>query len=107
MDLSGGDTGGRSLPRLGDLAMLGDVRSELEEIEALSRQADDLTVALRARLEPEEFRLVWALRDAVERLALAEGLLRDRRLAEELARHLPGPSPALRVMRRLLAEGED
>jgi hypothetical protein len=73
---------------------------ELEEIEALDRQIADLTTLLRAHLTPEHFRLVWALRDAVERLAIAEELLRDRRLADELAHHLPGSSLAMRAMRR-------
>ena len=40
---------------------------------------------LRARLAPGDFRLVWELRDAVERLALAEELLRERRPADERA----------------------
>jgi hypothetical protein len=91
---------------LGDLARLGDVRAELAEIESLSQQAEDLAAALRARLAPEDFRLAWSLRDAVERLALAEGLLRDRRLADDLARHLPNCSPVLRAMRRRLLADE-
>jgi hypothetical protein len=89
----------------GDTTPLDAVRAELDAIEAHAREVGDLTAGLRARLTPEDFRLVWALRDAVERLALAEGLLRDRWLADELARHLPASSPALRVIqRRLLAD---
>ena len=106
MDPARGHAEGRPPPALGDLARLGDVRAELAEIESLSRQAEDLAAALRARLAPEDFRLVWSLRDAVERLALAEGLLRDRRLADDLARHLPGTSPVLRAMRRRLLADE-
>ena len=102
MDLSQRQTGDRPLQALGDLMRLGDVRTELAEIEALNWQADDLTAALRARLAPEDFRLVWSLRDAVERCALAEELLRDRWLADELTRHLPESSPALLLMRRHL-----
>ena len=106
MDLSRRHTEDRPPPALGDLARLGDVRAELAEIESLSQQAEDLAAALRARLAPEDFRLVWSLRDAVECLALAEGLLRDRRLADDLARHLPGSSPVLRAIRRRLRADE-
>jgi hypothetical protein len=88
------------VPELGDVALLDDVRAELGEIEALDRQIGDLTALLQARLAPEEFRLVWALRDAVERLAVAEALLRERRLADELARLLPGCSAAMQAMRQ-------
>ncbi len=75
---------------------------EFAEIEALNRQANDLTAALRARLAPEDFQLVWSLHDAIERCALAEGLLQDRWRAGELARHLPDSSPVLRALRRHL-----
>jgi hypothetical protein len=92
--------GDRPLPEFGDLARLEDVRAELGEIEALAREIDDLTAALRARLTPGQFRLAWALRDATERLAVAEELLRERRLADDLARHLSGSSPAMQAMRR-------
>jgi hypothetical protein len=94
------------MPRLGDTAPLDAVRAELDAIEAHAREVGDLTTGLRARLAPADFRLVWALRDAVERLALAEGLLRDRWLADELARHLPASSPALRALRRRLLADE-
>jgi hypothetical protein len=106
VDPSREHAGSHAVPALGDLARLGDVRAELAEIEALSRQADDLSAALRARLAPEDYRLVWSLRDAFERLALAERLLRDRRLADELARRLPSRSPVLRAMRRRLLPDE-
>ena len=79
---------------------LEDVRADVGEIEAIDRRVNDLTAALRARLTPEQFRLVWALRDAAECLAAAEGLLRGRLLLAALARHLPGSSPALRAARR-------
>ena len=55
MDLSQRQTGDRPPPALGDLARLGDVRTELVEIEALQWQADDLTAALRARLARRTF----------------------------------------------------
>jgi hypothetical protein len=79
MDLSRGHVGDHPLPELGDLERLDAVRAELAEIEALSRQVNDLTAVLRARLPAGEFRLVWALRDALECLATAELILRDRR----------------------------
>jgi hypothetical protein len=88
------------MSELGDTAPLEDVRAELEEIEAVAGTIGDLTALLQARLTPEHFRLVWELRDAVERLALAEQLLLGRRLADELARRLPGSSPALQAVRR-------
>ncbi len=106
MDPSPGHAGGCSLSVLGDLAKLEDVRAELEEIEALGRQVADLTAALRARLTPEQFQLVWALRDAAECLATAELTLRDRQLADHLARELPARSAGLEAIRRgLLGDG--
>ena len=102
MSRSRWDPGHDAPPALGDTARLEDVRAELGELEAIAREIDDLTAVLRARLTPEQFRAAWALRDAVERLAIAEALLRDRRLADSLARHLPGSSPAMQAMRRHL-----
>jgi hypothetical protein len=66
---------------LGDTAPLAAVYADLEAIEALDREIGDLTAVLRARLTPEQFKLVWALRDAVERLEIAEGILRERQPA--------------------------
>lgn len=57
------------------------VREDLAVIEALDREIADLTAVLRSRLSPEQFRLVWALRDAVERVGIAESLLREGRPA--------------------------
>ena len=48
----------------------------------------------------EEVRLVWALRDALECLATAELILRDRWLAGRLARELPACSAGLEAIRR-------
>jgi hypothetical protein len=96
------DPGHDAPPALGDTARLEDVRAELGEIEAVAREIDDLTALLRARLTPEQFRLAWALRDATERLAVAEELLRARRLVDTMARHLPGSAPAVLAMRRHL-----
>ena len=100
MDLSWGAPGDRPTPGLGDLERLDAVRAELAELEALGRQVDDLTAALRARLPAGEFRLVWALRDALECLAAAELILRDRRLAGRLARELPARSAGLEAIQR-------
>ena len=100
MNRSRRDPGPDAMPALGDTARLEDVRAELGEIEAIAREIDDLMAVLRARLTPEQFRLAWALRDAGERLAIAEELLRERRLADDLARHLPGSSPAMQALRR-------
>ena len=106
MDLTRGQTGDRSLPALGDLARLEDVRAELEAIEAMAGTIGDLTALLRACLPPEHFRLVWALRDTIECHAIAEELLRERRLVDDLARHLPAASPAMRVVRRHVRRDE-
>jgi hypothetical protein len=76
------------------------VQLELGHIESLSREIDDLTMALRGRLPPEQFRLVWLLRDAVERLGLAEEMAREEQLIGNLARHLPECSNAIHAVRR-------
>ena len=106
MDLSRGHAGDLSLPELGDLARLDSVRAELAEVEALARQVADLTALLRARLAPEEFRLVWTLRDAIECLITAETVLRDRRLAGRLTREFPTHSVGLEAIRRGLPGDE-
>jgi hypothetical protein len=86
-------------PQLGDAAPLVSVRPELEAIERLSREIGDLSAVLRTRLSSEQFRLVWQLRDAVERLGLAEELMREQRLVDSLARHLPTCSDAIHATR--------
>jgi hypothetical protein len=73
----------------GGTARLEDVQAELGEIEALDCEVDDLTALLRGRLSPEQFRLVWALPDATERLAAAEQLLREGRLVNRPGRPCP------------------
>ena len=82
---------------LGILMPLGAAPAELREIEALERQISDLVSVLRARLEPAQFQLVWALQDAVERLGLADALLREQQLVDALARHWPDHEPAARA----------
>jgi len=99
---SGRDRG----PELGDTVPLEDVRAEIEEIEGIAEAIGGLTALLRARLTPEHFRLVWELQDAVECLGLAERQLLERRLADELAHHLPRSSAAMRVLRRHLPGDE-
>jgi hypothetical protein len=66
------------------------VRADLAVIEALDREIDDLTSVLRAHLSPEQFRLVWALRDAVERMGIAEALLREQLPADGPVWHAHG-----------------
>jgi len=78
------------------------VQTELEPIEAIEREVRDLTAVLRARLSPEHFRLVWALRDAVERLGMADALWRQRLFLDDLARHLPDIADALQAAGRHL-----
>jgi hypothetical protein len=74
--------------KLGDTVPLAAVRADIEVIEALDREIIHLTALLQARLSPEQFKLVWSLRDAVERVAIAEGLLRERLPAAEPVRHV-------------------
>jgi hypothetical protein len=106
MEQSGHHSGRSPQPELGDTVPLEDVRAELEAIEAMAGTIGDLTSLLRARLPPEHFRLVWALRDTIERQAIAEELLRERRLVDVLARHLPATSPAMRAVSRHIVGGE-
>jgi len=78
------------------------VRAELEPIEAMEREVHDLTALLRACLSPEQFRLVWALCDAVERLGMADALWQRRRFLDDLARHLPDSAAVLQAAGRHL-----
>jgi hypothetical protein len=80
-------------------------RAELEPLEAVEREVRDLTALLRARLSPEQFRLVWALRDAVERLGMADARWQHQRFVDDLARHLPDSAAVLHaVSQHLCAE---
>src|SRR4051812_30872034 len=81
---------------IGPVEMLAAVRADLTHSEMLNREIEDLTTLLQARLSAGQFRLVWSLRDAVERLALVDEMLRERELVEVLARHLPSSTPAIR-----------
>ena len=67
-----------ALLELSGTAPLADVRADLEAVETLIHEIDDLTALLRVHLPPEQFKLVWCLRDAVERLGIAEDILRER-----------------------------
>ena len=86
------------LSELGQLARLPTVEVELEAIDSLTREIQDLTCLLQAMLSPELFRLVWSLRDAVENLGLCEADLRERRLVDSLALHLPDHGNAIRTL---------
>lgn len=83
---------------LGHLVPLEAVEAELIPLDALSREVDDLTSVLQSRLSPDQFRLVWSLRDAVERLALADEVLRERVLIDLLAQHLPDSERTIRAL---------
>jgi hypothetical protein len=58
------------------------VRAELAEVEALEDELRHRVAHLRAVLPPEQFRLVWALLDAQERLGLVERLLAEHAASE-------------------------
>ena len=65
-------------------ASLAAVRAELAEVEALVDEVRQRVAHLRAVLPPAQFRLVWALLDAQERLGLAEQLLAGHRAVAEV-----------------------
>ena len=97
---------GEPILNLDDTLPLEAVRTELEGAERLAQTVRDLTRLLEVRLAPDEFRLVWALRDAVEQLALADELLRRAQLANVLARYLPPSAPAHVALRRQIFADE-
>jgi hypothetical protein len=66
------------LLELRETVPLRSVRADLAEIEALDVEIGDLTSLLQAHLSSEQFALVWALRDAVERQAIVETTLREQ-----------------------------
>ena len=57
---------------------------------------------LRTVVSPDVFELAWTLRDAEQRLALAERMLAERRLVEALARRLPAQAALIRAEARAL-----
>jgi len=77
-------------------------QAELGPIEELAYQIQALTATLRAALPPDQFTLVWKLRDTVERLALAEEVLHERHLLDSLIRHLPRCAAAIHTTRQHL-----
>ncbi len=91
---------------LGRTVPLGAVRRELGVIEALERELTARGAALRALLSPEQARLVWALWDAEQRLALAEQDLRARRLVDALVRDFPEHATAIRARAARLFDGD-
>ncbi len=82
---------------LGRTVPLTAVRGELAAVESLERELTARGAALRALLSPEQARLVWALWDAEQRLALAEQDLRARRLVDALVRDLPQHATTIRA----------
>ncbi len=64
------------------MADLAAARDDLAEVEALVDEVRHRGAHLRAVLPPAQFRLVWALLDAQERLGLAERLLAERAAAD-------------------------
>ncbi len=72
------------------------VRAEVGDVEALERRIGDLVGALRSALPPEYFRLVWELKDAEEKVGIAERAVRDRCLVEALVRHVPERGSSIR-----------
>ncbi len=90
---------------LGNTAPLAAVRGDLAALEVLEWEVAARAAALRALLSPEHARLVWALRDAEQRLALADQDLREHALVDEVARHLPEHATTVRaIAARLLGE---
>lgn len=89
-DLSGEDAGPEWL------AELASVRADLGELETLERKIRTLEAVLQDLLPPEQFRLVWELRDAEETLRLAEAAMHERQLSAGGGPWggRPGPSPA-------------
>ena len=70
---------GHGLEATADLAA---VRDDLAEVEALEDELRHRLAHLRALLPREQFRLVWVLLDAQERLGLAERFLAERAVAD-------------------------
>ena len=81
---TGSHSGARSADRhrLGATADLAAVRAELAAVEALEDEVCRRAAHLRVVLPPGQFRLVWALLDAQERLGLAERLLAEHAATE-------------------------
>ena len=86
--------------RLGPTAPLAEVRADLGDLETIEDEVRQRAAALRALLPLDHFRLVWALQDAEQRLGLAERLLAEYNLVEELVRRLPDHAAAIRAAAR-------
>jgi hypothetical protein len=83
------------------------VAADLRQRDVLEREVTERTAAVRALLPPEHRRLVWALQDAEERLALAERLLTQDALVDTLIRHMPEHAMVIRhVARQVLGNPE-
>ena len=100
-----GDSTAELRTMLGRTVPLAAVRGELAAAEALERELTARGAELRALLSPEQARLVWALWDAEQCLALAEHDLRARCLVDALVRALPEHATTIRARAaRFLAE---
>ncbi len=90
---------------LGPLAPLAEVRADLNTLEAIEDEIRQRVADLRAMLGADQYRLVWALQDAEQRLGLAERMLAERRFVEGLARCLPEHAATIHTAaRHLLGE---
>jgi len=99
--------GGRRGPTRNDTGALGR-RPERDDRPRDHARGQHREAHLRALLPPEQFRLVWALRDAEERHGQAERLLVIRGLADELSQELPEHAAVIRAaVGRLLGEGTE
>ncbi len=104
MDTTDGSTA-EPAAELDTTARLTSVRAELETIEGLRREVAAREAELCALLAPDHFQLVWAFRDAEERLGLAERLMATRWLVERLARCLPDHAATIRAEAQRVLEG--
>ncbi len=92
----------------GHTVPLAAVRDDLEAVEAaeaLEREVAARSAKVRMLLSPEQVRSVWALRDAEQRLALAEQDLREHSLVDGLARHLPEHAPTVHALAAQFLDG--
>ncbi|MCC6174728.1 MAG: hypothetical protein IT305_05435 [Chloroflexi bacterium] len=87
-------------PPLTATVLLSAVRFDLSQIEAIEDEVRLRQMRLRRELSAAQFRPVWALCDAEQRLALAERLLAERYFIERLIQQLPEHADAIRAVAR-------
>ena len=92
----------RSTAWLSETVDLSTVRAALAEVEALEDEVRLHVAHVHALLPTEHLGRVWALRDAEERLALAEGQLAQHHFVNELIRRLPEHAVLIRATARAL-----